>query len=469
MEAAEQFPLHPSFEIAEAPLAPAPDEERHFIRDLGEGDRVAAVFAVRERSRMTRRNGEDFLKLIVADRTGSVEAVAWEEVDALVRPRPRRARSSASRVPSRAPALRGKDHDPVGSQRRAARVRGRPISARPRRFRSSGLETDLRDLIETIQDRDLRALLDRFFGPETANWARFRDAPAAKYYHQAYTHGLLEHSLTVAQAVSAAAALFPGIDRETAVTGALLHDFGKTEAYNSDPLAIDLTDAGRLLGEIPIGYYLVRREIESIEGFDPSSRPGAAARNPLPPRQARERLARRPGHARGDPRPHDGQPRRHARQLRPDRARAARRPELVEVRPRPRLGRLLRQQRGLSTLDGLPAGVGSGDVAAAYRTHAWGGGPSDLMPPATGRRPGSSVRRRWPVGCSARSSTASRSKPESWSPSCGCVRLANGFLDLCLLGRIDVVERTAEVAVDRLVDSVGDVLGRVERRLDEEE
>jgi 3'-5' exoribonuclease len=38
-------------------------------------------------------------------------------------------------------------------------------------------------------------------------------------------------------------------------------------AYNDDPLGIDLTDAGRLQGEIPLGYYLVRREIERIDGF----------------------------------------------------------------------------------------------------------------------------------------------------------------------------------------------------------
>jgi 3'-5' exoribonuclease len=31
--------------------------------------------------------------------------------------------------------------------------------------------------------------------------------------------------------------------------------------------AIELTDAGKLLGEIPLGYYLIRREIERIEGF----------------------------------------------------------------------------------------------------------------------------------------------------------------------------------------------------------
>jgi len=36
--------------------------------------------------------------------------------------------------------------------------------------------------------------------PRLAELERFREAPAAKHYHQAYRHGLLEHSLTVAQA-----------------------------------------------------------------------------------------------------------------------------------------------------------------------------------------------------------------------------------------------------------------------------
>jgi 3'-5' exoribonuclease len=54
-----------------------------------------------------------------------------------------------------------------------------------------------------------------------------------------------------------------------AVTGALLHDIGKLEAYTTDPAAIDLTNAGRLQGEIPLGYYRIRREIEDIDGFPP--------------------------------------------------------------------------------------------------------------------------------------------------------------------------------------------------------
>jgi 3'-5' exoribonuclease len=129
------------------------------------------------------------------------------------------------------------------------------------------MEADLRELLATIQDPHLGRLLGAVFGAGTPTWARFRDAPAAKYYHQAYRHGLLEHSLTVAQGVSAMAATFPGIDRDVAVTGALLHDVGKLDAYTSGGPAIEMTDAGRLQGEIPLGYYRVRRLIEEIDGF----------------------------------------------------------------------------------------------------------------------------------------------------------------------------------------------------------
>ena len=129
------------------------------------------------------------------------------------------------------------------------------------------MEADLRELLATVQCPHLRALLDGLLGPESETWLRFRDAPAAKRYHQAYRHGLLEHALSVAQAVSAISATFPGIDRDVAVTGALLHDIGKLEAYASEASAIDMTDLGKLQGEIPLGYYRVRRLIEDLPGF----------------------------------------------------------------------------------------------------------------------------------------------------------------------------------------------------------
>jgi 3'-5' exoribonuclease len=128
------------------------------------------------------------------------------------------------------------------------------------------MESDLRELLATVQNPHLRQLLSAVFA-ET--WPGYRDAPAAKRYHQAYRHGLLEHSLTVAQAVGAISATFPGIDRDVAVAGALLHDIGKLDAYEWDAGAISMSDHGRLHGEIPLGYYRVRRAIERLDGFPP--------------------------------------------------------------------------------------------------------------------------------------------------------------------------------------------------------
>jgi 3'-5' exoribonuclease len=260
----------PAIDQFQAPLTTANGSSpvRLFVRELAEGQEVAAAFAVRERDRRTRKSGEDFLRLVVADCTGTVEAVAWEEVEDCfdvatpgavvwiegrfsVHPQ----YGAKITIRSIRPAAEGEfDHSELaeGPEQPAER-----------------LEADLRELLRTIQNPQLRALLDRFFGPDTAAWKRFRVAPAAKYYHQAYRHGLLDHTISVAQAVNAAAGAFPGVDRDVAVTGALLHDIGKIQAYNDDPLAIDLTDAGRLQGEIPLGYYMVRRVIESIDDFDP--------------------------------------------------------------------------------------------------------------------------------------------------------------------------------------------------------
>ncbi|HEX7058293.1 MAG TPA: HD domain-containing protein [Solirubrobacterales bacterium] len=238
------------------------------LRDLEDGQRVKGVYAVRERELRRKKNGEPWLRLMLGDAGGTVEAVSWEDAE-------ERYSAAGTGSPVFIAGIfevsdRWGAKIKVSELREAASEEYREEDLAPESGVSfDRLESDLRSLLDTVQSPQLRELLDVFFGEETEIWDRFRDAPAAKVYHQAYRHGLLEHTISVAQAVSAASAFFPGIDRDVAIAGALLHDIGKTEAYNDDPLAIDLTDAGRLQGEIPLGYYKVRRRIEEIPGFDP--------------------------------------------------------------------------------------------------------------------------------------------------------------------------------------------------------
>ena len=231
-----------------------------FVRDLADGQEVDSIFVVRARNRRQKRNGEPFLKLQLGDATGSVEAVVWDGVDELdglceggsiVRVL---GRYSVDERYGRGITIRRMRAAQEGEYELVDLAEAPPIPY-------SQMADDLQSLVETIQRPHLRELLDRLID------RAYHEAPAAKYYHQAYRHGLLEHCLSVAQGVNAMAAPFPKIDRDLAVTGALLHDIGKVETYSWSTGAIELTDRGKLAGEIPLGYYRVRREIERIEGF----------------------------------------------------------------------------------------------------------------------------------------------------------------------------------------------------------
>src|SRR3954470_9034866 len=244
------------------------------VRDFEHGTDVDQVLLVREASRRARRDGAEFLKLSLGDRTGGIAATVFDDVAQA---------EELCRAGSPVHVIgRYEVHQRWGAQILIRALRA-PLDGTfdpaqladgpPRAV--DQMEADLRELVSTVRHPHLRRLLDVFFGERSETWALYRIAPAAKHYHQAYLHGLLEHSLTVAQAVSAISATFPGIDRDIAVTGALLHDIGKLEAYTCDA-PIDMTDAGRLQGEIPLGYYRVRRVIEDLAGF-----PEAAAESVL--------------------------------------------------------------------------------------------------------------------------------------------------------------------------------------------
>ena len=194
--------------------------EQTAVREWRADDTVNATLLVREAERRHKRNGEPYLRLVIADRSAAVPAVLWDAVDA--------------------PTL-----EPGG-----------PAEVQ-----------DLERLSGSIQERHLAELLRALLDPATPTGAAYRQAPAARYNHHAYRSGLLEHSVEIAQLVSAAAALFDGVDRDLAVCGALLHDIGKLDAYASENGSADLTDASQLEGEFALGYYRVRRAIEDIPGF----------------------------------------------------------------------------------------------------------------------------------------------------------------------------------------------------------
>ena len=257
-----------SEQVAIERLQAPPGPSRTFVRDLAEGDDVAAAFVVRERDRRTRKNGEDFIRLVIADRTGSMDAVAWEAVEECF----------DCSAPGSIVFVEGRFtvHPQYGSKITLKTIR----AARPDEYDGDDLaegpsasveqlESELRELIATIQNPQLQTLLAQLFGAESRVYRRFREAPAAKYYHQAYRHGLLDHTVSVAQAVSAAAAPFRGSTATSRSLARCSTTSARSRRYN-DRSARHRPHRRRTAARgVPLGYYLVRRTIEMIDGFDP--------------------------------------------------------------------------------------------------------------------------------------------------------------------------------------------------------
>ena len=98
---------------------------------------------------------------------------------------------------------------------------------------SSGYSSDflmelLQKTVEEIGDGELkrivRAVLDEYGG-------KMKDLPAAFRLHHAIRGGLLMHTLSIVKMAKSVAAIYPTVDKDLLIAGAILHDVAKTEEF----------------------------------------------------------------------------------------------------------------------------------------------------------------------------------------------------------------------------------------------
>lgn len=117
------------------------------------------------------------------------------------------------------------------------------------------LKENLNQLIAQISYPALAATVQQVFKDLGTG---FFDSVAAISMHHAYIHGLLEHTVHVGRVVQNLIELYPNVNADIALAGALLHDVGKVLEYHYSLDGIEKTCVGRLQGHVVLGYRLVR-------------------------------------------------------------------------------------------------------------------------------------------------------------------------------------------------------------------
>ncbi len=129
------------------------------------------------------------------------------------------------------------------------------------------MRSQLFTVIRKVKEPHLKQLLESFFGDEDFV-KQFCFCPAAITHHSNYIGGLLEHTLRVAKTCEHYSQLYPGLDRDLLVTGAILHDIGKLREYVVSSI-IGATDEGRLVGHLVIGAGMVNDAVRLLGDFPP--------------------------------------------------------------------------------------------------------------------------------------------------------------------------------------------------------
>jgi 3'-5' exoribonuclease len=225
---------------------------------------VTSYFALASlQVREKKQGGGQYLALMLADRTGLMEARMWEEfADAVTAC----SEGCYVKVQGQISKYNGKYQITLVKMRHAAEAEVEPADYMPAtQFDVDEMWTELRGYVESFENEHLRRLVFAFLDDEEIGPA-FRKAPAAKRLHHAWLGGLLEHVLTLVRVCRAAAPFYPEVDPDLLVTGAILHDVGKLKEL-SWGTSFNYTLEGQLIGHISIAQGMLREKLSAMTDF----------------------------------------------------------------------------------------------------------------------------------------------------------------------------------------------------------
>ncbi len=244
------------------------EKSKQFINNMKVGDevdtQVLVIDAILTNYSSPRRAGEQFLRLVLGDASGTVKGVIWDQKII-----------SGTLNKGDVVYIKGNVTDYHGPQLVINEIRKldpgkvnrrlfQPVSKRD----PQDMLDDLKKIIlEEVKNTQLNKLLKIFFSDRDFV-RRFASAPAAKTIHHGCIGGLLEHTMEVIDLCCKINDMFPGrMSKDILITGAILHDVGKVEEYDTNSFNFDMTDRGKLIGHISIGKEMLDDRIAEIKDF----------------------------------------------------------------------------------------------------------------------------------------------------------------------------------------------------------
>ena len=239
-----------------------------FVSELEPNRVITTSFLVHSKEIRQKKSGELYLSVLLADRTGELDAKMWDNVsDALE-------------------AFERDDFVKVKGLIQIFHNRPQLTIHKVRRMDDSEIEfadyfpsskrdpeemwKELGALVAGFSNPHLKALLEAMLADSDIA-TRYRRAPAAKHIHHAFLGGLIEHVLSLCSLANLVAPHYPSVDRDLLLTGVVLHDIGKIHELNYER-GFSYSNDGQLIGHIAIALRMVADKLRGLPDFPPRLR-----------------------------------------------------------------------------------------------------------------------------------------------------------------------------------------------------
>lgn len=237
-----------------------------YLNQLREGENFRETYLCRNLQSAVTRNGKEYLRLTVADKTGSLDGMIWDPSDGGIEDFDK---NDYIQIGGEARVFNGAMQLNIKRVRKVSEGEYDPADYLPvSRYDIKEMYEELLSIIGSIKQPNLKKLLDDIFIADEELAAAFRGCSAAKAVHHSFVGGLLEHTLSVTKLCRFMADSYSYLNRDLLLSAAICHDIGKVKEFTAFP-ENDYSDAGQLLGHIVIGYEMVSGYARLQEDFPP--------------------------------------------------------------------------------------------------------------------------------------------------------------------------------------------------------
>lgn len=233
------------------------------IKDLQIGETFRDLKALVRSSAKRSANGKTFLTLILEDNTGTVNTTIWS-------PSPYDEEICAG---ARYIMVSGEVGQYAGAmQLKISRLEPYTLVSQDELMEFvltstidfALLDKKLRAHINSLKDSEIKRVVETLF---KKHYEQFKNHPAARSMHHDYVHGLLQHTVMMADLAEAICGVYANvytINHDLLLAGTLIHDIGKVIELSSLP-SVEYTFEGNMLGHISIGFYELKKVCEELK------------------------------------------------------------------------------------------------------------------------------------------------------------------------------------------------------------